>query len=651
MLTELYIKNFKSIKMKDSVDLNKFSILCGSNSSGKSSLIQAILLICQSFSNRYQNDSITLNGHLVRLGAFQDIKNHFSEDNKVLVSFTLPIKYEIGGGRRGRKVFKCELCIGLENGKSIGNEDEYHPLILSNKVSVDVVDDEGGLIEKDLIEVVYDKVNSPLGEMWPYSVRSFISSETKRMAIEYPDFEILGTYHGELLPHRIALKFNYIKKISSNILDHITNTQVSSNARGYFSDIEPEYLVIPRNFILEMRRIVQKERQGIYDSIIIPEKYFHKNMASALYSNESEFISSLKDDVVKATFNLSVDDFPEALLVEEGVSLSDWRLFISRFDEKTRKILVDLISRNRVILQEVWCDAMPPKSQMAIHNTQIFMDAEHALNVYFSRSVKYLGPLRMEPQALYSSQGHIDPNTVGLKGEYTAAVLHKNRDKNISYLSPTLINDNLVLSLKTHSLKYACLEWLSYLGVIQDFQTSDKGKLGYELIVKINKGEKWQDLTHVGVGVSQVLPIVLMFLLSVEDDILIFEQPELHLHPQVQSRLCDLFISIASSNRQCIIETHSEYLINRLRLRIAQESEEKIKEYVSMFFINKKNGVSDFKTVEVNKYGSVIDWPADFFDQTDREIERILHEASLKKKKEKKEIKTFSFEVKNERRD
>lgn len=196
-----------------------------------------------------------------------------------------------------------------------------------------------------------------------------------------------------------------------------------------------------------------------------------------------------------------------------------------------------------------------------------------------------------------------------------------------------------------------CSSDLSYLGVIQDFKTSDKGKLGYELNVKINKDEEWQDLTHVGVGVSQVLPIVIMFLLSDEDDILIFEQPELHLHPQVQSRLCDLFIAIARAERQCIIETHSEYLINRLRLRIAQEIDETIKNDVSMFFINKEHGVSDFKMVEINKYGSVIDWPVDFFDQTDREIERILFEASLKRKKEKKQIKSFSFEVKNERRD
>ncbi|WP_062683545.1 AAA family ATPase, partial [Klebsiella pneumoniae] len=469
----------------------------------------------------------------------------------------------------------------------------------------------------------------------------------------YPDFEVLGTYRGELLPHYIALKFNYVKKISSNILDFVTNTLSSNNIKSSITYIDEEYLVLPRGFLLEILRIIKKERQVIYDSITVPDKYLQRGMMHEISLNleENEFISKLKEDIVRANFNLSADVFPDAFFNKDKISIVDWREFISELDDKARKSLIDLITRNRLVLQDIWCDAMPNKTDVAVYNAKEFLDAEYSLNMYFSRSVKYLGPLRMEPQALYTSFGHLDPNTVGLKGEYTAAVLHKNRDKHIEYLSPSIVNGSLALKPKSELFKYACLEWLSYLGVIQDFKTSDKGKLGYELNVKINKDEEWQDLTHVGVGVSQVLPIVIMFLLSDEDDILIFEQPELHLHPQVQSRLCDLFIAIARAERQCIIETHSEYLINRLRLRIAQEIDETIKNDVSMFFINKEHGVSDFKMVEINKYGSVIDWPVDFFDQTDREIERILFEASLKRKKEKKQIKSFSFEVKNERRD
>ncbi|HHT1888705.1 TPA: DUF3696 domain-containing protein [Klebsiella pneumoniae] len=648
MLTELNIKNFKSIKMSQPIDLNRLSILCGSNSSGKSSLIQVILLICQSFSNRYQNDSIILNGHLVRLGAFLDIKNHFSEEDVINISFTLPIK-STRYKNQDSKIFKCELSIGLDSGKT--GADEYHPLILSNKFSIQVLDEEGEGIETDYIEVEYD--DDSHDKDWPYSVVSFKSSEMNRMEIEYPEFEVLGTYRGELIPHYIVLKFNYVKKISSNILDFVTNTLSSNNVKSAVSYIDEEYLVLPSEFLYEIFKLIKKERQVIYDSITVPDKYLQRGMMHELSLNleEDEFISKLKEDIVRANFNLSADIFPDSFFRANKISIIEWRRFVSDLDDKTRKSLIELISRNRPALQDIWCNAMPNKSEVTLYNAKEFLEAEYSLSMYFSRSVKYLGPLRMEPQALYSSFGHLDPNSVGLKGEYTAAVLHKNRDKHINYLSPSIVNGNLVLIPKTELFKYACLEWLSYLGVIQDFKTSDKGKLGYELNVKVNKNEEWQDLTHVGVGVSQVLRIVIMFLLSDEDDILIFEQPELHLHPQVQSRLCDLFIAIARAERQCIIETHSEYLINRLRLRIAQESDETIKNDVSMFFINKEYGVSDFKMVEVNKYGSVIDWPVDFFDQTDREIERILFEASLKRKKEKKLVKSFSFEVKNERRD
>ncbi|WP_255252924.1 AAA family ATPase [Citrobacter freundii] len=206
MLTKLYIDNFKSIKMDEPIDLNNFSILCGSNSSGKSSLIQAILLVCQSFSNGYQNKSIALNGNLVRLGAFQDIKNHFSENESLILSLTIPIKNCLFRGGES-KVFKFEFEMGLD--KDMMRGDEYHPLILSNKVSINIKDDDGRLIETDYIEVKYSNQRD---KSWPYHVVDFRSSELNRIELEYPDYEILGGFYGELIPQSLALKFDYIKK-------------------------------------------------------------------------------------------------------------------------------------------------------------------------------------------------------------------------------------------------------------------------------------------------------------------------------------------------------------------------------------------------------------------------------------------------------
>ena len=113
------------------------------------------------------------------------------------------------------------------------------------------------------------------------------------------------------------------------------------------------------------------------------------------------------------------------------------------------------------------------------------------------------------------------------------------------------------------------IDWLQYLDVAKSVESRDQGKLGHELKVALSDSDSTHDLTHVGVGVSQVLPILVMGLLADTDTTLVFEQPELHLHPKVQTLLGDFFLSMALCNKQCIVETHSEYFIDRLRFRIA----------------------------------------------------------------------------------
>lgn len=106
-----------------------------------------------------------------------------------------------------------------------------------------------------------------------------------------------------------------------------------------------------------------------------------------------------------------------------------------------------------------------------------------------------------------------------------------------------------------------------------------------------------QDLTHVGVGVSQVLPILVMCLLAEPDTTLIFEQPELHLHPKVQTLLGDFFLSMSPLGKQCVLETHSEYLINRLRFRAAASNSYVIANRIKMYFVEKYGDSSSFRPV------------------------------------------------------
>jgi Uncharacterized conserved protein len=173
------------------------------------------------------------------------------------------------------------------------------------------------------------------------------------------------------------------------------------------------------------------------------------------------------------------------------------------------------------------------------------------------------------------------------------------------------------------------------MGVGTNIETSDKGKLGHEFKVATSQGDSLHDLTHVGVGVSQVLPILVLSLLSEKGMTLIFEQPELHLHPKVQTRLADFFISMILLKKQCIIETHSEYLINRLRYLSAISEGNYIPENALIYFVEKEDENSTFSPIKINEYGVIKDWPCGFFDENEESAAKILKAAWEKKEKNK----------------
>jgi predicted ATPase len=120
-------------------------------------------------------------------------------------------------------------------------------------------------------------------------------------------------------------------------------------------------------------------------------------------------------------------------------------------------------------------------------------------------------------------------------------------------------------------------------------------------------------------------------LLAPVDSVLIFEQPELHLHPKVQSVLGDFFLAMALMGKQCVVETHSEYLINRVRVRIVQSHADTVLSNVRIYFAAKEGAVTRFRPVKPNEYGAILDWPEGFFDQSELEAALLLKE-QLKKR-------------------
>ena len=139
-----------------------------------------------------------------------------------------------------------------------------------------------------------------------------------------------------------------------------------------------------------------------------------------------------------------------------------------------------------------------------------------------------------------------------------------------------------------------------------------------------NASSKQRNLIDVGYGVNQVLPLLAELLRPDAKEIFLLQQPEVHLHPTAQAALGSLFCTISSEGRQLVVETHSDYLINRVRMDIRDEKSQIRAEEVSILFFETVGEEVRIHSLEIDTHGNVIGAPASyrkfFMDEVEREI-------------------------------
>ncbi len=143
---------------------------------------------------------------------------------------------------------------------------------------------------------------------------------------------------------------------------------------------------------------------------------------------------------------------------------------------------------------------------------------------------------------------------------------------------------------------------------------SNKMKGGrFEINIKTHKSIFYSSLTDVGFGISQFLPIIIADLQLSRKSCLAISQPEIHLHPKVQAQFGNYLASqIKRVEKQYIVETHSEYLLNRIRLLLVT-GELKPEDVRVLYFEN--DGVkSTVHDVEFTTDGQIKGAPQGFFD-------------------------------------
>ncbi len=133
-----------------------------------------------------------------------------------------------------------------------------------------------------------------------------------------------------------------------------------------------------------------------------------------------------------------------------------------------------------------------------------------------------------------------------------------------------------------------------------------------------------RNLIDVGYGVSQALPVVTELLRDDAPPMLLLQQPEVHLHPSAQAALGSLFCRIAAPKRRLVIETHSDHLLDRVRMDVRDGKGSLKPEDVSILFFERQNLDVQIHPIRLDEKGNVLGAPPSyrrfFMEETSRSI-------------------------------
>ena len=268
----------------------------------------------------------------------------------------------------------------------------------------------------------------------------------------------------------------------------------------------------------------------------------------------------------------------------------------------------------------------------------VFKPALEVVEKELRDRIHYLGPLRDKPRRMYRYSGVSFPD-IGESGGNFVELLARNRDKPVWFVDlPEQAAGQIVqwtnLLPRQVTLIRATNNALRWMGM----QELDVEEIAPDIAAQATLPTLSNPKTHVtiadvGFGVSQILPVIILGLISNPEDILLLEQPEIHLHPYAQGRLAELLVCFARTGRRILIETHSDHLINRLRRLIAEDTGNTLQNLVSILFVHPSDAGygARVEALHVNEFGLIDNWPPHFLAETMLDAKAIV-EAGLRKR-------------------
>ncbi|HXF08051.1 MAG TPA: DUF3696 domain-containing protein [Candidatus Acidoferrales bacterium] len=229
--------------------------------------------------------------------------------------------------------------------------------------------------------------------------------------------------------------------------------------------------------------------------------------------------------------------------------------------------------------------------------------------------ISYLGPLRRKPERDYP-WNKTKPGDLGSDGR--AAI-------------DALLASSLLKGEEQNVIVEGVSKWLAEMQVAEKLEVRQQGRSNrYELVI-YSDGVAC-NLRDVGIGVSQVLPVLVVAYFAPKGSTIILEEPEIHLHPLAQSVLAELFVELSQQRKvQFIVETHSEHLFRRMQTLVARQTVST--DDVALYFVERGDKSAQIRALQLDEFGRIRNWPDRFFGDAlgeTREQARLMFERQKK---------------------
>lgn len=262
---------------------------------------------------------------------------------------------------------------------------------------------------------------------------------------------------------------------------------------------------------------------------------------------------------------------------------------------------------------------------------------ENKSEALFSNNFQYLNAQRVEPKSLNitSYTNVVEANDIGKYGQYTAHYIELRANEevifeNILHINSLVKDEFTGNEILNKTLINQINLWMGEISPGVNVKTT-KISSDFVLLEYVFKQPNYGNTNrfkpeNVGFGISYALHVVTALLKAKSGDLLIIENPESHIHPRGQAELGKLIALVAQNDVQVIIETHSDHILNGIRVGVKENPI--MKDRTVMFYFKKmvteNEQYSKVTDIEIDKNGTLSEYPENLLDEWSNQLSKLI---------------------------